>query len=121
MNKWTKVEDALPELDIDVLTYCTDIWNTVHFYKVLWRDETTGEWSDGKNFSDKVIVWTHLPAHPMNVIAKWIKSDIMEEEFVCSLCGGAAWYYDHAGVVKKSAYCPNCGAAMILDDYEGKR
>ena len=26
--------------------------------------------------------------------AKWIKSEIPGEEYVCSLCGGACWYYD---------------------------
>lgn len=43
---------------------------------------------------------------------KWIKSEIPCEEFVCSECGGACWYYDVNKNVSKSKYCPNCGAKM---------
>lgn len=43
----------------------------------------------------------------------WIASDISNEKYVCSECGGACWYYDHKGNVAKSRYCPNCGAKMI--------
>lgn len=46
---------------------------------------------------------------------KWIKSDIPCEEYVCSVCGGAAWYYDYQGEVAKSRFCPNCGARMDLE------
>lgn len=42
----------------------------------------------------------------------WIKSDIPNEEYVCSECGGACWYYDYQASVAKSRYCPNCGAKM---------
>lgn len=41
---------------------------------------------------------------------RWIKSEIPNEKYVCSVCGGACWYYDVEGDVAKSAYCPNCGS-----------
>lgn len=42
----------------------------------------------------------------------WEKSDIPNEEYVCSVCGGACWYYGYNGRLGKSRYCPNCGARM---------
>lgn len=47
---------------------------------------------------------------------RWVKSDIPHEEYVCSECGGACWYYDYQAIVAKSRYCPNCGAKMDLKD-----
>lgn len=43
---------------------------------------------------------------------EWLPSDIPQEKYVCSVCGGACWYYDYQGYVAKSRYCPNCGAKM---------
>lgn len=43
---------------------------------------------------------------------KWVKSNIKNEKYRCSKCGGACWYYDYEGDVAKSKYCPNCGAKM---------
>lgn len=43
---------------------------------------------------------------------RWIDSSIPHEYYVCSECGGAAWYYDYGGEIAKSRYCPNCGAQM---------
>ena len=43
---------------------------------------------------------------------EWIESDIPQEKYVCSLCGGACWYYDYQGDVAKSRFCPNCGSKM---------
>ena len=43
---------------------------------------------------------------------KWVPSDYPDEKYVCSVCGGACWYYDSEGEVAKSRYCPNCGAKM---------
>ena len=43
---------------------------------------------------------------------EWKASDIPDEKYVCSVCGGACWYYDYQGDVAKSRYCPNCGAKM---------
>lgn len=43
---------------------------------------------------------------------RWIKSNIPNEEYVCSECGGACWYYDYQASVAKSRYCPNCGLKM---------
>jgi hypothetical protein len=40
----------------------------------------------------------------------WLPSEIDCEDFKCSVCGGAAWYYNR---VQTSRYCPNCGAFMI--------
>lgn len=42
----------------------------------------------------------------------WVKSEILCEGYVCSECGGAAWYYDVGKTVLKSRFCPNCGARM---------
>ena len=50
---------------------------------------------------------------------EWIQSDIPQEKYVCSVCGGACWYYDYQGEVAKSRFCPNCGAKMRKED-EGK-
>lgn len=49
---------------------------------------------------------------------KWCKSDIPNEKFVCSVCGGACWYYDYKGEVARSNYCPNCGAKMDAKENE---
>ena len=43
---------------------------------------------------------------------EWIESDITNEKYHCSICGGACWYYDYQGYVAKSNFCPNCGAKM---------
>lgn len=43
---------------------------------------------------------------------EWEVSNIPDEKYVCSVCGGACWYYDYQGEVAKSRYCPNCGAKM---------
>lgn len=43
----------------------------------------------------------------------WIKSNIPNEEYVCSECGGASWYYDYQANAAKSRYCPNCGCRMV--------
>lgn len=45
----------------------------------------------------------------------WIESNIPNEKYACSECGGACWYYDFKGEVAKSKYCPNCGAKMEGD------
>lgn len=49
---------------------------------------------------------------PAKKVGRWIKSDIPNEEYVCSECGGACWYYDYEAAVAKSRYCPNCGSRM---------
>jgi len=46
----------------------------------------------------------------------WKESDIPNEKYVCSECGGACWYYDYQGNLGKSNYCPNCGAKMVKPD-----
>lgn len=47
---------------------------------------------------------------------RWIESEIENEKYVCSVCGGSCWYYDYQGDVAKSNYCPNCGAKMEADE-----
>lgn len=42
----------------------------------------------------------------------WIPSNIPNERYVCSMCGGACWMYDSSGCHVKSRFCPNCGAEM---------
>ena len=49
---------------------------------------------------------------PQQKVGKWIDSNLPQEKYVCSECGGACWYYDYEGSVAKSKYCPNCGAYM---------
>lgn len=43
---------------------------------------------------------------------KWEEIEIPEEKYVCSVCGGACWYYDYQGELAKSRFYPNCGAKM---------
>jgi len=45
-------------------------------------------------------------------IGYWRTSHVPNEDYVCSECGGACWYYDVEKDVSKSRYCPNCGAMM---------
>lgn len=47
-----------------------------------------------------------------NTKGEWMKSEIKNEKYVCSECGGACWYYDIQGMVARSRFCPNCGARM---------
>ena len=44
--------------------------------------------------------------------AEWLKSEIPNELYVCSNCGGACWSYDYERIIVKSRFCPNCGAKM---------
>ena len=55
-----------------------------------------------------------IPAADVEVVrnGEWVESKILDERYVCSICGGACWYYDYQGEVAKSRYCPNCGAMM---------
>ena len=71
------------------------------------------------NYTDALNVLTEirdkvkeLPSVQPSRKGHWIKSDIPNEEYVCSKCGGACWYYDYQGAVAKSNFCPNCGADM---------
>lgn len=52
------------------------------------------------------------PVTPTRPKGHWINSNIPNEEYVCSECGGANWYYDYQANVTRSKYCPNCGADM---------
>ncbi|MBR2549453.1 MAG: hypothetical protein IKE92_05435 [Clostridiales bacterium] len=51
----------------------------------------------------------------------WIKSNIPNEKYICSECGGASWYYDYQGDVAKSRYCPNCGEKMVEPQERGDK
>lgn len=83
----------------------------------FWPQLTTDHWYwVGLPQYSKAVAWMVLP-EPLKV-GEWEKSDIPGEEWKCSSCGGAAWMYDYRGIVKKSRYCPNCGAWMIDDSVE---
>ena len=43
---------------------------------------------------------------------KWVESEISNELYNCSNCGGACWSYDYERTIVKSNFCPNCGADM---------
>lgn len=60
---------------------------------------------------------SHVPVHAAHefgimVCGRWEKSNVLGEDFKCSVCGGSCWYYDYKGTVKKSRFCPNCGSLM---------
>ncbi len=60
------------------------------------------------------IVVNDLPSvNPKERTGHWINSNIPNEEYVCSECGGACWYYDYRAKVAKSKFCPNCGCRMV--------
>lgn len=44
--------------------------------------------------------------------AEWVRSSVTGEGYVCSRCGGSAWYYGLSETTKRSKFCPNCGAKM---------
>lgn len=72
-----------------------------------------GDFSEDELVSKREI--DHLPTiTPENLVVhgRWKQSEIPCEKFRCSVCGGAAWYYDVGKNVVKSRYCPNCGAKM---------
>lgn len=46
----------------------------------------------------------------------WIESNIPNEKYVCSECGGGCWYYDYQADVVKSRFCPNCGTKMESEE-----
>ena len=52
------------------------------------------------------------------VHGEWKESNIPCEDYVCSVCGGANWYYGTNGMITLSKYCPNCGAKMDGDKNE---
>lgn len=67
----------------------------------------------GKGCEDAQTILS-IPAADVQPVrhGRWVKSEIPDEKFVCSECGGACWYYDYEGEVARSRYCPNCGAKM---------
>ena len=74
----------------------------------LWEKDT----ERGRTEFDQVLMLMPSADVKPVVHGKWVESSIPCEEYVCSVCGGACWYYDCDGVVAKSRYCPNCGADM---------
>lgn len=80
-----------------------------HFMKKDDFKKEKKEW-EKENPGTLVIPLTMEAVNPKR--GKWLKSDIPCEEWKCSACGGGAWYYDVKGYVRKSKYCPNCGAYM---------
>lgn len=49
---------------------------------------------------------------------EWVIADAPCEEYKCSICGGAAWYYDYDRRIHESRFCPNCGAIMDGGDHD---
>lgn len=83
--------------------------------KVIEDDKRNGNYSCFSSYNDaecfKQII-RELPSVTAEKVGRWIKSKIPNEEYVCSECGGACWYYDVEKGVAKSRFCPNCGAKM---------
>lgn len=76
--------------------------------------------SDGigiaKYFADQIKSAPTITPESLVVHGRWEQSRIPCERFCCSICGGAAWYYDVNKNVKKSRYCPTCGSKMDLKE-----
>lgn len=74
------------------------------------------EWSDDNHcccsYNRKEAEALYNAGYRKQSEGEWIASNIPQEKYVCSVCGGACWYYDCQGEVAKSRYCPNCGAKM---------
>ena len=54
-----------------------------------------------------------------NAVGKWCKDNVSFAGYYCSACGGEPMYAPAGGreaMLKKSKYCPSCGAKM---DSEG--
>lgn len=106
--------DCVSRKDVIILI---DEATELHPYKVIGDSETYSNynqgWEDACNWlyanveSDNLKTVT--PSRPKG---KWIDSNLPQEKYVCSECGGACWYYDYEGSVAKSKYCPNCGTDM---------
>lgn len=80
-----------------------DCYNCLHYSACLWNGEYTP--TPCRLYEDKT-EWSKQSE------GEWVTSDIPQEKYVCSVCGGACWYYDYQGEVAKSKYCPHCGAKM---------
>jgi rubrerythrin len=65
-----------------------------------------------KLYTEDVAEYLYNEGYRKQSEGEWVTSDIPQEKYVCSVCGGACWYYDYQGEVAKSRYCPNCGAKM---------
>lgn len=81
--------------------------------ELLEKEKYLSDWNIDLHYIDSEDVKT-IPSADVrpNIHARWEKSEIPNEQYVCSACGGAAWYYDWHGQIAKSKYCPNCGAVM---------
>lgn len=86
-------------------------------YLMAWNDAPAGMVKETCDELDKCIATViNAPSViPKPKEGEWIKSDIPCEEYVCSECGGACWYYDVGKTVSRSRCCPNCGAKMRLE------
>ena len=58
-SEWVLVNKALPKRDENVLCYCKN--TSFDYQKVMWIDETTGEWVGFIGHFDEVVAWMPLP------------------------------------------------------------
>lgn len=87
---------------------------------LISREKTLIAFADyvgsGMSMDDFDALWNIVARMPLVTpqpkTGHWIESDIPNEKYTCSECGGACWYYDYHGEVAKSQFCPNCGAKM---------
>ena len=110
--------DCISRKDVIILI---DEATELHPYKVIGDSETYSDynqgWEDACNWLYANIESDNLKTvTPQQKVGKWIDSNLPQEKYVCSECGGACWYYDYEGSVAKSKYCPNCGAKMEVED-----
>lgn len=81
--------------------------NTLRYVREQLAEERGSDFSGVKALD---LVLEELEQEPKT--GRWIRSNIPNEEYVCSECGGGCWYYDYQADVVKSRFCPNCGAKM---------
>ena len=91
----------------------SDLISKKELYHKISEAYSKGHLSWGANEVIKDIIGE---CDPVEKKGEWIDSDIPNEKYVCSNCGGACWYYDYEGEVAKSNFCPNCGADMRGDN-----
>ena len=83
---------------------------------------TAGEWDEFDDLKRDAIhvAIEALQAEPVKH-GEWVESEISNELYNCSNCGGACWSYDYERTIVKSNFCPNCGAKMDKDCSERER
>jgi hypothetical protein len=77
MTEWTSVKDRLPEPNVDVLGWCTQLEDTYTYSKgekfaaiesyCLWKDFVEPSFRNDRFFPAKVTHWMPLPAPPKDI------------------------------------------------------